>query len=544
MNPLDSLTAALLEVDRSLVVSARTERGVQLQAPPMRVTLADVLDLPTFEADVKAWSEAVKPGERAVIVAVDARRLGAEEVLDRLVPSALTQVRSVRMASVWVPGEAPKHVRGATWKSVDAAVKLVDAGGVADPAAVIARRAQQADEVSDFMAPLLQRKPVVTWAVAAVSVLLFGLQMLWGNGEPYVVAPRMGAAVPSLIFQGEVWRLLAPMLLHGSIAHLAMNMIALFGFGTFLERFLGWRRYLLLYVLAGLGGSIASALRPTDVVAVGASGGIWGLMVAGAVLVTWPRGKLPALVSQVQKQRAWTPVGINLLYSFTPGIDWLAHLGGGLVGGVLVFTGVILSGIPPAETSNDPLAPPLAERAPVKVGGLLALVALTAAVAVAFAFGRPWELASKPTPRAVAFGSGAVAQLPVLATAPKPQGNGSSWLYGTLQQDPVAFVMVFPEVKVSDEQLADLEGTLRATVAVFDPGLIDGFHVEVKSELRDRGGRPYLYHRQVAADGRAADSYFLIDGHRTATVMVLSSKAASSGWREVAAEAPFTLKLN
>src|SRR5260370_13797086 len=100
---------------------------------------------------------------------------------------------------------------------------------------------------------------------------------------------------------------------------------------------------------------------------VGASGGIWGLMVAGAVLVTWPRERLPALISAAQRKRAWTPVLINGFYSFTPGIDWLAHLGGGLTRGLLVLFGLITAGIPLAADADDPTKAPLPDTVGLRI---------------------------------------------------------------------------------------------------------------------------------------------------------------------------------
>ena len=114
------------------------------------------------------------------------------------------------------------------------------------------------NEAQRFVAKLSERRPVVTWTMATASVVIFGLQLLWGQGDPVASASRMGAGSKVLVEAGQVWRLLTVMVLHASFAHLAFNMVALFGFGTFLERFLGWRRYLLLYVVSGLGGSLVT----------------------------------------------------------------------------------------------------------------------------------------------------------------------------------------------------------------------------------------------------------------------------------------------
>ncbi len=229
---------------------------------------------------------------------------------------------------------------------------------------------------------LRHRAPIVSFALAAVCVSIFGLQVFWGSGEPVMAATRMGALIPSKVFAGDWWRLFSVMLLHGSFLHLALNMLALLSFGPFLEKLIGSPRYLLLFVLSGLGGSVLSIMRGTEIIGVGASGGIWGLMVAGAVVVTWPRGLLPPELAAQMRQRAWTPVAINLVYSLQPGIDMRAHIGGGVVGGLLVFL------LTSAASQNQPLRPSTGFRFAAVVVGLL----LAVSFGIALADGRPWQL--------------------------------------------------------------------------------------------------------------------------------------------------------
>lgn len=236
---------------------------------------------------------------------------------------------------------------------------------------------------------LRQRTPVVSFGLAAVCVSIFALQMFWGSGEPVTAATRMGALIPSEVFAGDWWRLFSVMLLHGSLLHLAFNMLALLSFGPFLEKLIGSPRYLLLFVLSGLGGSVSSILRGTEIIGVGASGGIWGLMVAGAVVVTWPRGLLPAALAAQLRQRAWTPVAINLFYSLQPGIDMRAHIGGGVVGGLLVFL------LTSSASQNEPLRPSTGFKFAAVVAGVL----LAVSFGLALADGHPWQLRNQTSPR-------------------------------------------------------------------------------------------------------------------------------------------------
>ncbi|MDD2858712.1 MAG: rhomboid family intramembrane serine protease, partial [Candidatus Nanopelagicales bacterium] len=128
--------------------------------------------------------------------------------------------------------------------------------------------------------------------------------------------------------QGEYWSLLSSAFLHGSFLHIAFNMYVLFVMGPTLERILGHVRFSALYLLAALGGAVASYLfSEMNTVSVGASGAIFGVM--GAFVVAGRRLRYD--ITQVL-----VLLGINLVLGFAlSGVDWRAHLGG-LVTGALV----------------------------------------------------------------------------------------------------------------------------------------------------------------------------------------------------------------
>lgn len=130
------------------------------------------------------------------------------------------------------------------------------------------------------------------------------------------------------IADGELWRLLTPVLLHGPIFHLAVNMLSLWFLGPFLEQALGRARFLALFIVGAIGGSALSfALGAPNVLSVGASGAVFALV--GALIPIYRRLRLsvgPVLVMIV----------INAFIGFSiPSIDWRAHLGGLITGGAL-----------------------------------------------------------------------------------------------------------------------------------------------------------------------------------------------------------------
>lgn len=172
------------------------------------------------------------------------------------------------------------------------------------------------------------RGPVVTYAIIGITVLSYLLQVVLPSADWYdrlIFAPVLGHEGP--------WRFLTVALLHGGILHILMNMWALYAVGPFLEATLGRARYIALYVLSALGGSVLlTVLARGDwdlwrTGNVGASGAVFGLF--GAVLVVLRRtggNARPMLIV----------IGINLVFGFVvSGIAWQAHVGGLIVGTAL-----------------------------------------------------------------------------------------------------------------------------------------------------------------------------------------------------------------
>jgi rhomboid protease GluP len=175
--------------------------------------------------------------------------------------------------------------------------------------------------------PLPLSRPVVTWVLLGMIVVVFGIETLAGGSTNTDVLVRMGAKVTPLIAAGQYWRLLTLMFLHVGLMHLFFNAYALLAIGTELERLLGWGRFLALYLLSGLFGSLASyAFSPN--LAAGASGAIFGLIGALGAFFTLHRQQLGNW-GQRRLVNILFLIAINLFLGFTqPGIDNLAHLGG------------------------------------------------------------------------------------------------------------------------------------------------------------------------------------------------------------------------
>lgn len=135
-----------------------------------------------------------------------------------------------------------------------------------------------------------------------------------------------------LIFQGQYWRLLTATFLHGGLMHLVLNGIALYVLGPSVERFYGTGRFLTIYLLSGLAGSVVSyVFSPAP--SVGASGAVFGLAGALAVFFYITRGLLGEF-GRSQLQNMIVLLVVNLLLGLAPGsnIDNFGHIGGLLAG--------------------------------------------------------------------------------------------------------------------------------------------------------------------------------------------------------------------
>lgn len=169
--------------------------------------------------------------------------------------------------------------------------------------------------------------PIVTYALIGICVIVFIFQSLPGIGGNVTDALQY-AGLYSYPEVFEPWRMVTSMFAHANILHIALNMYTLWLFGMILEPLLGRVRFLVLFFMSGIAGSLGVFLiaDPRQPV-IGASGAIFGMMAAFLIIQRRLGGNATQLLILV---------GINLVFSFVvPGIAWQAHIGG-LVGGALV----------------------------------------------------------------------------------------------------------------------------------------------------------------------------------------------------------------
>ncbi len=183
------------------------------------------------------------------------------------------------------------------------------------------------------------RRPVVTYALLAINLVVW-LAMEFegrsrGGSESPEVLLQFGAMFGPLIASGEYWRLFTAMFLHVGILHLAFNAFGLLIFGRLVEGIYGPVRFALIYLLAGLFGSVASYLLNSIAIGAGASGAIFGVLGALAAFFLARREMLGEMGRQNLTGLA-VIAAFNLIFGFTqPGIDNWAHMGG-LAGGFAI----------------------------------------------------------------------------------------------------------------------------------------------------------------------------------------------------------------
>jgi membrane associated rhomboid family serine protease len=190
--------------------------------------------------------------------------------------------------------------------------------------------------------------PVIRWLLIA-NVAVFGLQQivsdglfihfaLWPLGSHYVG----GAGTVGF----EPWQLITSAFLHGGVAHIALNMYALYAFGSMVERAMGSGRFALLYFASVLTGSLVQLVVVTMALdqgvapTVGASGGVFGVLLAFAAL--FPHSRVYIIPVPVPL-KAWVMVTgyavlelVSGVFGTSQGVAHFAHLGG-MLGAIIVL---------------------------------------------------------------------------------------------------------------------------------------------------------------------------------------------------------------
>ncbi len=448
-------------------------------------------DLDAFEAEMRRLLKAPKPHPLELVVVG-----GGSEVMERLkrarpklLPKATGVVHVADDLTLWAHSSllAQKLLEPVQEKlarhafDVDAWTKL-ERDTQEERAQV---RANQ-EEMHAFIAQMRKRRPVATYSIAALIAAMFALQAYVGFDSPPGLL-RMGALSPARVAQGEWWRLITCTFLHGGFMHVGINVYVLLILGIFLERIIGSVRFVVLYFISGVLGSLGSMFFLGDGFSVGASGAIWGLLGAHAVLAFHKNTLFPAAMVPGARRAAVINLGINVFASFMPHVDMSAHFFGGAAGALLMLSGLMTRGLAhvPADGAKAEL-PPLRITAPkamwmaASLGVLLTLTAL----GVGIVEGQPLALRS-PMPEAMTPlpSLGVELSLPTALARQAPDDSapgGTEAVFGDLVSDSMVIaVLTFAsdpaQVDADMEELAQSLETPDNTTTVEAPHrFVDG----------------------------------------------------------------------
>lgn len=222
-------------------------------------------------------------------------------------------------------------------------------------------------------------KPIVTYVIFGFTIFIFLLQFgsrLIFSGKDYLFI--LGGKINPLILAGQLWRLITPVFLHGSIMHLVFNMYVLFILGRRIESTYGHFRFLTLYFLAAFGGNVLSFVL-SDANSIGASTAIFGLIAADGIFIFQNR-KLFGPRTRGMLLNLGIFLIFNLLIGFMPelNIDYFGHLGGLLAG--FIFSAI---GGPHWKIEGDGLVLSLRDFRPKKDIWLAAIIVLIGFVVMA-----------------------------------------------------------------------------------------------------------------------------------------------------------------
>ena len=190
------------------------------------------------------------------------------------------------------------------------------------------------------------KQPIVTYIILAICIILFILMELSGGSTNSQTLLKYGANLDVLVKNGEYYRLFTCIFLHIGIMHLLCNMYSLYIIGREVENLFGKIKYIIIFILSGIFGSIMSLAFTHNTISAGASGAIFGLL--GALLYFGMHYR--TYLGEAIKRSIIPIIVVNLIIGFfAEGIDLAAHIGG-LVGGILL---AMMVGVPDKSKAKD-----------------------------------------------------------------------------------------------------------------------------------------------------------------------------------------------
>lgn len=177
----------------------------------------------------------------------------------------------------------------------------------------------------------------ITVLLITINIIIYLAEEMCGGSTVNSIALTFGASFTPLIMQGQWWRLFTSMFVHFGISHIANNMLSLFILGRIVEQYYGHLRFLILYLLSGLGGNVLTMILELGsgkyALSAGASGAIFGIMAAFVIFAIKPETRRIFPLKNVL-----AGIFFSILPGFiSSGISLSAHIGGFVTGFVMVL---------------------------------------------------------------------------------------------------------------------------------------------------------------------------------------------------------------
>ncbi len=190
--------------------------------------------------------------------------------------------------------------------------------------------------MKNYSKELVNRDNIITMSLIFINILLYIFCAIRSGNIIDIdglTLLQVGGNFGPLVSEGQVWRLLTCAFLHGGLIHIIFNMYALYVIGPQLEVLFGRVKYIVIYLLSAIGGSLLSYIFSPLSLSIGASGAIFGLFGAMVMYVLKYRDRIPKRVLN----NLFFVIILNLFIGFNlQGIDNFGHIGG-------LLTGVVVS---------------------------------------------------------------------------------------------------------------------------------------------------------------------------------------------------------
>jgi rhomboid protease GluP len=229
------------------------------------------------------------------------------------------------------PNEEPAREMGQPVPPMGRPYKI-DADPAPEPVPTQSQQPQPDDPGAGFLST-----PGTLMIIAANTIVFLAMCAVSGGQAFLNPSSKLlydwGADYGPATLAGEYWRIITSTFLHGGAMHIGMNMYVLSDVGRGVERLYGTSKFLVIYLLAGIGGSVVSLFFNPEIISVGASGAVFGCFGAFLMIIRGHSKSFDKAYLQSITRSLIFLLAFNLIWGFSrKGIDNYAHIGGFFAG--------------------------------------------------------------------------------------------------------------------------------------------------------------------------------------------------------------------